>query len=59
MTGLLSRIEALRSPFMSAGVPGATTLRPGMWVNHDSKDCECCAADPTPLPAAQRTVIGT
>ena len=52
-------VEALRSPLTSAGVPGATTFNPGMWQNHDSSDCECCAADPTPEPAAQRNTTGT
>ena len=31
-TGLSSRMAVLRSPLASAGVAGATTLRPGMWA---------------------------
>ena len=30
ITGLLSRIADFKSPFTSAGVPGATTFTPGM-----------------------------
>ena len=59
ITGLLSLIADFKSPFTSAGVPGATTLSPGILQNHDSSDWECCAADPTPEPAAHLNVTGT
>ena len=59
ITGLLSLIAAFNNPFTSAGVPGATTFTPGMWQNHASNDCECCAAEPTQDPAAHLNVTGT
>jgi hypothetical protein len=37
-TGSSSRMALLRRPFASAGVPGVSTLRPGMCAYHDSND---------------------
>jgi hypothetical protein len=39
-TGSFCRIAASKRPFASYGFDGATTLRPGVWMNSASGDCE-------------------
>src|SRR3984893_16641837 len=56
MTGLSSRMAALSSPFASNGVDGATTLRPGRWMNHASGFCEWYRPPPTLPPLGARRV---
>src|SRR3989441_8996588 len=58
MTGLLSRIADLRSPLASAGVAGATTLRPGMCASQLSHACECCEESWSAAPFGPRNTIG-
>ena len=40
-TGLSSRMAAISMPFASRGVEGITTLRPGMWANHECSALLC------------------
>ena len=58
-TGLSSRTAALNSPLASYGVDGTTTLRPGMWLGHACRLCECCAAERRVAPIVARMTIGT
>jgi len=58
MTGLSSRMAALRSPFASCGDDGITTLSPGACANHASSDCECCGPALSPPPVAARITTG-
>jgi hypothetical protein len=58
MTGSGSRIAALSRPLASAGVPGATTLRPTVEVKYASLDCEWYSAPCTPPPYGMRMTIG-
>ena len=58
ITGLSSRIAALSSPLASAGVPGETTLRPGICANQLSHACECCAPNCSAEPLGPRNTIG-
>ncbi len=59
MTGLSSRTAETIIPLASAGVAGMTTLSPGVWASHASRLWECCAAAPSPAPAAVVMVSGT
>ena len=58
-TGLSSRMAAFNSPLASYGVDGTTTLRPGTWLTHACRLCECCAADRRVAPSVVRITIGT
>ena len=58
MTGSLSSIAVSIRPRASSAQEGYTTFRPGTWVSHASRLCECCAAAPVPAPAGRRTTIG-
>src|SRR6478736_2619598 len=48
-----------RRPRTSSGVEAKTTLRPGMWTNHASSCCACCAPGDQPAPPCVRNVTGT
>src|SRR6266487_5154050 len=58
MTGSGSRIAPASSPFASAGVAGATTLRPGTAIAQLSRLWECCAPNREPAPFAVRITSG-
>ena len=59
MTGLSSRIEALSSPFASAGEDGKTIFRPGTPWNHVAWICEWIAPKRPPAPTTDLITIGT
>ena len=59
MTGSGSRIAPASSPFASAGVAGATTLRPGTAIAQFSRLWECCAPKREPAPFAVRITSGS
>src|SRR5919201_1642450 len=46
-------------PRTSLGVDANTTFRPGMWTNHASSCCACCAPGDQPAPPCVRKVTGT
>src|SRR5436309_6301646 len=48
-----------RSPRTSVGVDANTTLSPGMWTNHASSCCACCAPGDQPAPPCVRKTTGT
>ena len=58
-TGSPDASAASNSPWLSAGVDGATTTSPGMCANHASSDWLCCAADDDQMPMGMRITIGT
>ena len=51
--------RALQQAIGLGGREGATTTRPGTWMNQASRLCECCAAAPPAAPACVRTTRGT
>jgi hypothetical protein len=59
MTGSGSRIAAAISPTTSAGVDGATTLRPGIAIAQFSTLWLCCAPNRRPPPLAVRSTSGS
>ena len=59
MTGSGSRMAAAISPTMSAGVDGATILRPGMAIAQFSMLWLCWAPKRRPAPLAVRSTSGS
>ena len=49
-------VHSVRAAARAAG--HAPTLRPGHWLNHAAKHCECCAATPAAAPLGPRKTIG-
>ena len=58
MTGSSSRMAAAIRPFMSAGVDGATTFRPGIAIAQFSMLWLCWAPNRRPAPLAVRSTMG-
>ena len=58
-TGSSSRMADFSSPLASAGVPGATTFRPGKWAQMASGVCEWVAPSCRPPPPTVRRTMGT
>jgi hypothetical protein len=52
-------MAAASSAWLSWGVAGQTTTRPGTWAYHASSDWECWAAEERHMPIGWRTVSGT
>ena len=46
-------------PLASAGLDGATTFSPAMWVKSDSRLPECWAAEDRRIPSEARSTSGT
>ena len=59
ITGLGFLIEVLSNPFASLAFEGATTIKPGIWENHEMKHWLCWAATLAAAPFGPRKTIGT